>query len=109
MAHMAISVERIGEMSSKMTITAWFIGLAWMAFLTDDAIGVSWWEWIILVVGGMFAASIVIGGGLALVAAAITKMVTGKSEGSPHAFAWAALIAPWISFFATGPAVRFFA
>lgn len=106
---MAISIERIGEMSSKATIAGWFGGLAWMAIFSDDVGGVVWWEWLILAIGGMFAASILVGGGLAMFAAVITKLVTGKSEGSPHAYAWAAMISPWLAFFASGPVVRLFA
>lgn len=48
----------------------------------------------------MLMASVLIGGGMAIVAAVITKVVTGNAEGSPHGFAWAALVSPILAFIA---------
>ena len=100
-----ISIERIGEISSKLTIGGWFAGLGWIGF-SGSVQGLSWIDWAILIVGGMFAVSIVIGGGLHLIAAATTRLLTGSSSGSPHAYSWAALIGPVIAFFTAGPLAR---
>jgi hypothetical protein len=105
---MALSIDRIGDLSSKTTIVGWLGGLAWLALFTENAVGVVWWEWLILVIVGMFAASIVIGGGLAMLAAFLTRLVIGKSDGSPHAFVFTAIVSPLLSLYATGPAVGFF-
>jgi len=55
----------------------------------------------------MFAASIVIGGGLAILTAVLTKRITGKPDGSPHGFAWASFISPVLAFFAAKYALQF--
>jgi hypothetical protein len=54
----------------------------------------------------MFAASIIIGGGMAVLIALITKAATGHEEGSPHGFAWAAFISPVLAFFAAKYALQ---
>jgi hypothetical protein len=68
---------------------------------------VVWWGHLILVVGGLFASSIIIGGGMSLLAALVTKIATGKADGSPHAFSWAAFISPVLAFFAAKYALIF--
>jgi len=83
-----------------MTIAGWFIGLAYYNWFSSDPISVPMWAHAVLIIGGMFAASIVIGAGLALLAALLTKLITGNPEGNPNAFAWAAFIGPVLAFFA---------
>ncbi|PYG24703.1 hypothetical protein [Pelagimonas varians] len=95
-----MDIDRINTYSSKMIITAWFAGLAYYNWFASDPISVPIWAHAVLIIGGMFFASIVIGAGLSLVAAAITKAVTGDPAGSPHAFSWAAFIGMVISFMA---------
>jgi hypothetical protein len=87
-----MEIERINTQASKLAIFAWFAGLAYYNWFSSTPISVPLWGHIVLVVAGMFFASIVIGGGLALISAAVTKMLTGRTDGSPHIFAWAAFI-----------------
>lgn len=102
-------IEHINMVTSKLCMTGWFLGLAWMFFVSSDASEVVWWEWIALAVAGPFAASIVVGGGLALVSALITKVLTGSQEGSPMLFGLNSYVAPVLVFFVSGPIVRYFA
>jgi len=101
-----ITVERANEYSSKATLFGWFVGLAWFAYTSPEAASLPWWAWAVLIVVGMFAASVVIGLGFALVAATITKAVTGDSRSSPNAYAWGAVICPVIAFFCAWPAAK---
>jgi hypothetical protein len=101
-------IARISGATSKLVISSWFAGLAWSFFLSKSAIGVVWWEWLVLVIGGMFGSSIVIGAGMVMVAALITKIVTGKSDGSTIAFDLNSWVSPILAFFATGPAIAYF-
>lgn len=102
-----IAVERVNEIASKNTTIGWFAGLAWFRY-SNGAQDISYFEWAILIVIGMFVASIVIGGGMAMVAAAITKFLTGKADASPNAFAWMAYLSPLLAFFAASPVARWF-
>lgn len=103
---MALSVEQINTKAAKFTILGWFAGLAYFNWFSSTAVHVSLVGHAILVVVGMFAASIIIGMGLALIVGLITKAVTGNSLGSPHGYAWGAFISPVIAFFAAEPAIR---
>ena len=103
-----ISVDRVNSIGAANTIVGWFAGLAWVYF-GDRIVGLGTLDWIILIIGGMFGASIVIGGGLALVAALLTKLSTGNAASSPHAFSWMALIAPVVAFFCANPVARLLA
>lgn len=103
-----MEIERIGTQASKMTIIAWFAGLAYYNWFASTPISAPLWGHIILVIGGMFFASVVIGGGLALISAAITKMLTGRQDGSPHVFAWAAFIGIVPAFFAAKQGLSLF-
>jgi hypothetical protein len=95
-----MDIERINTSASKMTILGWLAGLGYFNWFATDAISVPIWAHVVLVIGGIFFASIAIGAGLALLAAAVTKVATGDIEGSPHAYSWAAFIGIVISFFA---------
>ena len=95
-----MDIERINATSSKMTIMGWFAGLGYYNWFASDPISVPIWAHVALIIGGMFFASIAIGAGLALLAAAVTKVATGSTEGSPHAFSWAAFIGLVLSFVA---------
>jgi hypothetical protein len=100
------NIEIINTKASKLTIAGWFIGLAYFNWFAANADSLPWWVHAVLIVGGMFASSILIGGGMALLAAWVTKVVTGKSEGSLHAFVLAMFISPVIAFFAANYALR---
>jgi hypothetical protein len=104
-----MSIEAINAYASKMTILGWFIGLAYYNWFAHRTVHVPIWGHALLVVVGMFAASIIIGAGMALIAGAITRTITGKLEGSPHVYSWAAFISPVLAFFAADYAVRLFA
>ena len=103
---MAVSIETVNTYAAKWTIGGWFMGLAYYNWLTSAPIHVPFWAHIILVTVGMFAASMLIGGGMALLAALITAVITGNAESSPHAFSWAAFISPVIAFFAAKLALQ---
>jgi len=96
---MAMSIEVANTYAAKWTIGGWFIGLAYYNWFSSAPIHVPMLGHILLLTVGMFAASVLIGGGMALLAGLVTKVATGQIEGSPHAFAWAAFISPVIAFF----------
>ena len=62
-----------------------------------------------LIALGRFIGSIVIGGSLALLAAGITRFVSGRSDASKDFIAWGAFISPVLAFFAAGFALQLFA
>jgi|GEM_PF-3684051 len=103
---MALSIEKINTKAAKYTIFGWFVGLAYFNWFASTPVHVSWIGHGILIVVGMFAASIVIGGGVTLVLGLLTKALTGRMEGSPDLYAWGAFISPVIAFIAAGPAIR---
>ena len=103
-----MSIDSINAYASKMTILGWFAGLAYYNWFASHTLHVPIWGHAVLIVVGMFAASIIIGAGIALIAGALTKVITGKLEGSPHAYSWAAFISPVLAFAAAGYAVRLF-
>ncbi|MBZ9806948.1 hypothetical protein [Mesorhizobium sp. ESP-6-2] len=99
-----ISIETANSYSSKTTILGWFAGLAWLAYAGEQQ--PHWWGWVLLIVVGMFAASIVIGGGFALLASFLTKAVRGSPDASPDFYAWGAFICPVVAFFFAAPVAR---
>lgn len=76
------------------------VGPAYYAWFASVAKHLPLWELATVAVAGMFTVSIVIGGGVAILAGIITKAVTGSREGSPHVFAWGAFILPILAFLA---------
>ncbi|RVP57114.1 hypothetical protein CN071_27830 [Sinorhizobium meliloti] len=104
-----MNIDNINGKAAKMTIIGWFAGLAYYNWFSSTPIDVPLWAHAVLGVVGMFAAAIVIGGGMALLAGGITKLATGRVDGSPHAFSWAAFISPVLAFFAAKWALQFFA
>ncbi|HEY8381854.1 MAG TPA: hypothetical protein VIL09_06875 [Microvirga sp.] len=96
-----MTIDRVNEKASRMVIFGWLAGLAYYNWFSSSPITVPLWGHAVLVIGGIFVASIIIGAGLALCAAAVTKMVTGRTDGSIHAFSWAAFIGPVLAFFAS--------
>ncbi|MDP7028710.1 MAG: hypothetical protein QF733_00645 [Phycisphaerales bacterium] len=101
-------VVRANTCSSQTSILGWFAGLAYYNWFAGDPISVPFWAQIILIIGGLFASSIIIGGGLAILAGIVTKVVTGRFDGSPNAFAWAALVSPVLNFIAVRYALLLF-
>ena len=106
---MALPVEQINTKAAKFTIVGWFVGLAYFNWFSSTAVHVSLVGHAILVIVGMFAASILIGMGIALIMGLITKAATGSTLGSPHGYAWGAFISPVIAFFAADWATIFVA
>jgi hypothetical protein len=99
---MTISAEHANSRSSQFTIFGWLAGLAYYVwFGTIDATIL---EHVILVVGGTFLSSIIIGGSVAFFFGFLTRIFTGSWDGSPHGYAWGAFIAPVIAFFCVEPA-----
>ena len=96
------TIDRVNTGASKATIFGWFAGLAWMVY-SDSVMGLSWIDWALLVVVGMFAASIIIGGAFSLLAALLTKVIFRKSNASPTLFALAGIIAAIIAFLCAAP------
>jgi hypothetical protein len=100
-------IDLVNTYAAKWTIAGWFCGLAYYNWFASNPDHIPWWGHILLVVVGMFASSIIIGGGMSLLSALITRIATGNTEGSPHAFAWAAFISPVLAFFAAKYALHF--
>ena len=96
-----MDIDRVNDLASKQVILGWFAGLAYYNWFTGSPISVPWWAHIILVVGGMFASSIIIGGGMSLLAAGITKLMFGRSDAVPGLFGWAGIIATILAFIAS--------
>lgn len=103
---MALTIEQINTKAATYTIVGWFAGLAYYNWFAKSPVHVSFIGHVVLVVVGLFAASIVIGMGVALLFGLITKLVTGRADGSPHGYAWGAFVSPVIAFFAAEPAIR---
>lgn len=106
---MALSVEQINTKAAKFTIFGWLVGLAYFNWFSSAAAHVSLVGHAILVIVGMFAASIIIGMGIALIMGLVTKAATGSTVGSPHGYAWGAFVSPVIAFFAADWATIFMA
>jgi hypothetical protein len=77
----AVSIETVNTYAAKWTIGGWFAGLAYYNWFSSTAAHVPLWAHFLLVTVGMFAVSIVIGGGMALVAAYVTKACHGQCRG----------------------------
>ena len=56
------------------------------------------WVHLILIVGG--AASILIGGGMSLLAALVTRLLAGRADAHPAAFGGASWVSPVLAFIA---------
>ena len=103
-----MNIDRVNTIASKWTIFGWFAGLAYFNWFASDGASFSWWAHALFIIVGMFAASIIIGGGVALLFAGLTKILTGRSDGSIHGFAWGAFISPVLAFFAAKYVLAFF-
>lgn len=55
---------------------------------------------------GLFASSLIVAGGLAAVAAGVTKLTTGAADRSLNAYAWAAFLSPVAAFWIAGWTIR---
>jgi hypothetical protein len=95
-------IDLFNTYSAKWTLAGWFIGLAYYDWFSATAPHLPVWINITLIVVGMFAASIIIGGGMALLLGLISKLLT-RSD----AFAWGAFMSPVLAFFAAKYAVQF--
>lgn len=95
-----MDIERVNTYAATWTIAGWVAGLAYFNWFATAPLHVPWWGHVLLVIAGAFGASMIIGGGMALVAALLTKWLTGQSDGSIDVYAWAAFISPVLAFFA---------
>jgi len=95
-----IGVDRLNIYVANFTIIGWLTGLAYYNWFASAPHHLPPWAHAILVVAGSFAACIVIGAGMAILAGAVTQLVTGRHRGSPYAFGWGAFISPVLAFFA---------
>ncbi|MCF1484600.1 MULTISPECIES: hypothetical protein [Rhizobium/Agrobacterium group] len=102
-----LDVDSVNTKAAKMTIVGWFAGMAYYNWFSSTAVHLAWWQHALLIIVGMFAASIVIGAGMALLAGLLTKVITGRSDGNINAFAWAAFISPVLAFFAAKYVLQF--
>ena len=80
----------------------WFAGLAWLGYSSDPE--AEFFGWMLLIVGGMFAASIILGGGVALAIAGLSKAVTGRAV--PCSFGWGGSLSAVLAFLAARPAAE---
>ncbi len=104
-----MTIDTINDKASKMVIFGWFCGLAYYNWFSSSPIHVPLWAHPVLVFAGMFVVSIVIGAGLALIAGGITRVITGRIDGSIHAYSWAAFIGMGLAFFAAQYGLLLFA
>ena len=101
-------IEDVNSYASYWTMLGWFLGLVYFNWFSDLAFHVPLWAHVTLGIAGMFAASIIIGGGLALLARGVTKLFFGKAEARTDIYAWAAFISPVLAFFAASYALSAF-
>ena len=100
-------IDYVNTQNSKLTIAGWFIGLAYYNWFASDGAALPWWIHLILIVGGMFAASIVIGGGMAILTALLSRRIAGATDARPGYFKTAGLISTVLAFFAAKYALIF--
>lgn len=100
-------IDYINAQNSKLTIAGWFIGLAYYNWFASDGAALPLWVHLILIVGGMFAASIIVGGGMAYLAALLARIIAGTWNARPVYFMTAGLIATVLAFFAAKYALIF--
>jgi hypothetical protein len=79
-------IDYINVQNSKLTIAGWFIGLAYYNWFASDGAALPLWVHLILIVGGMFAASIIVGGGMAYLAALLSRIKGGAWAARPDYF-----------------------
>ncbi|HUZ33694.1 MAG TPA: hypothetical protein VMV19_16560 [Xanthobacteraceae bacterium] len=92
-------VDWINGHNSRLTIIGWFAGLAYYNWFASVGPVLPWWVHLILIVGGMFAASIVIGGGMSCLTALLYRIFAGSATARPEYFKVAGLIATVLAFF----------
>jgi len=92
------AIYYVNEQASKATILGWWAGLGWYAY-SDGAGDLHLFVWLILIFGGMAVASKVIGGGVAILLAILTRIVYGDPDATPALIGWGGLISPIIAFF----------
>lgn len=102
---MSLSIDRINYLTARATIIGWFAGMAYYAVW--GSIELSFISWMVLLVGGMFGSSLVIGTSLTLLLSMLTRIMTGSWFGSPIYFSWGFFISPVLAFFSVKPAVLF--
>jgi len=99
------TIDRINYTVAQWTVTGWFLGLAYFNWFSSTGPKLPMWVQLALAVGGLFASSILIGGGIAALAAVATRVATGRSDGSPVGFMLAGWVSPLLAFFAAKYAV----
>ena len=102
----SIDIDRVNSYASVHTIAGWFLGLAYYNWLAQHPPHIPLWGHALLIIVGMFVASILIGGGVALLGAVLNRLVYGDTTGSVTPFAWGAFISPVLAFFAAGYALE---
>jgi len=99
------TIDRINYTVAQVTVGGWFLGLAYFNWFSSSGPSLPLWIQSILVVGGLFASSILIGGSIAMFAALITRIATGRPDGSTLGFMLAGWVSPVLAFFAAKYAV----
>lgn len=103
-----MSIELINTYAAKSAIAGWFVGLAYYNWFSSHAHHVPWWGHLILILPGLFFASVVIGAVVALILAGVTKIIFGKYDATGDIIAWGFFISPVLAFLAAGYAVAMF-
>ena len=96
----SLSIDAINFAVAKWTVLGWFSGLAYFNWFSSASEHLSLWSHAVLIIGGLFGSSILIGGGVSLTVAAATKILTGRPDGSAFSFMLAGCISPILAFFA---------
>lgn len=95
-----LSIDAINTDVAKFTVTGWFIGLAYFNWFASDGKHLPLWEHATLIIGGLFGSSILIGGGIAVLAGVATRIFTGRWDGSTLGASLNGYISPVLAFFA---------
>lgn len=104
------AIVAMNTTTAKASVGAWFAGLVYALWFSSTGLppgvsGIGFIYGVILVVGGMFLSSIVIGGGTILVLGGLSKVMTGRFDGKPAIFSLGLIIVPVLCFLAGGWAV----
>ena len=99
-----LSVNQTNAYVSRLTIFGWWAGLAWHVY-TGGAMDLNLFAWAILIIGGMFVVSLIIGGGIAFLLGVLTRVVYGDWHATSALYAWGTIFGPVIAFFCASPAI----
>ena len=93
------AIDWINSKAASWTIFGWLAGCSWVSWQGQASdISTAWW--LVIVVVGIFGSSLIVGGGISLLIAALCKISTGRADGAPLVFALGVIVSPILAFVA---------